>query len=110
MTELMGQGTGKTQQKASSSPPCWSQRIYLELDKRDIAYFRFLLESQDNLAYMSVVDRYTPVLKLTFSPGQAKEVQQFLEEIQSEIHLKLLPKPTLPGEETPKEHCIPCSK
>jgi hypothetical protein len=110
MAEIMSQGTGKKQQKVPSSPPCWSQRIYLELDKRDIAYFRFLLESQDNLAYMSVVDRYTPVLKLTFSPGQAQEMQQFLEEIQSEIQIKLLPKLALPGEETQKEHCRPCSK
>ncbi|MFO8030968.1 MAG: DUF4911 domain-containing protein [Desulfohalobiaceae bacterium] len=91
--------TSPKQQKAPSCPPCWSQRIYLELAKKDIAYFRFLLESQDNLAYMSVVDRYTPVLKLTFTPGQSTEVEEFLDSLRTELSFKLLPKPGLPREE-----------
>ncbi|MFW5863118.1 MAG: DUF4911 domain-containing protein [Desulfohalobiaceae bacterium] len=80
---------------APCTPPRWSQRLYLELAKKDIAFFRFLLESQDNLAYMSVVDRFTPVLKLTFSPGQAGEVEEFLESVSTELGIRLLPTPGL---------------
>ncbi|MFP4393422.1 MAG: DUF4911 domain-containing protein [Desulfohalobiaceae bacterium] len=88
----------RRKQRAPCHPPSWSQRIYLELDKKDIAYFRFLLESQDNLAYMSVVDRYTPVLKLTFSPDQTREVHDLLHSLRAEISFRLLSKPVLPWE------------
>ncbi len=83
----------KNIKKVLSEPPGWSQRLYLALAKKDIAFFRFLLESEDNLAYMSVVDRYESVLKLTFAPGQRQEVLDFILGLKTEMQLRLMPLP-----------------
>ncbi len=71
-------------------PPLWSHRLYLKLDKKDIAYLRFLLESEDNLAFMSVMDKYSSVLKLTYSPGQQQEIQEFIQDLAQELQFRLL--------------------
>lgn len=38
-------------------PPRTSSRLYARIAPRHIAMFRFLLEAQDNLGYMTVLDR-----------------------------------------------------
>jgi len=38
-------------------PPRTSARLYARIAPRHIAMFRFLLEAQDNLGYMTVLDR-----------------------------------------------------
>lgn len=38
-------------------PPSASSRLYARIAPRHIAMFRFLLEAQDNLGYMTVLDR-----------------------------------------------------
>ena len=47
--------------------------------------FRFLLEAEDNLAYMSTVDRWACVLRVTFSPHQHAAVRHCLESIRTQI-------------------------
>lgn len=98
--------TKKIIQKLLPEQPGWSQRLYLALAKKDIAFFRFLLESEDNLAYMSVVDRYESVLKLTFAPGQRQEVLDFIMGLQAEMQLRLMPLPPGLGPEL----CLQTSK
>lgn len=58
--------------------PARSRRIYVRLAPADIAYFKFILESHDNMAYLSVVDRHAAVCRLVFTPGQEREVRQWL--------------------------------
>jgi len=49
-------------------PPQRSSRVlYAEIPRSEIALYRFLLEGYDNLAIMSVVDRYRAVIKLRFA-------------------------------------------
>ena len=51
------------------TPPCLASRVlYAEIPRSSIALYRFLLEGYDNLAVMSVVDRYRAVIKLRFTP------------------------------------------
>jgi hypothetical protein len=45
-----------------------SEVLYAEVPRNQIALYRFLLEGYDNLAIMSVVDRYRAVIKLRFLP------------------------------------------
>jgi hypothetical protein len=40
--------------------------LYAEVPRDQIALYRFLLEGYDNLAVMSVIDRYRAVIKLRF--------------------------------------------
>ena len=61
-----------------ATTPHTSRRIYLRMPPSDIAFFKFTLESYDNLAYLSVVDKHAAILQLVHSPGTGREVREFL--------------------------------
>ena len=50
--------------------PEFSSCLYVRLHPADVAVFRYLLEAEDNLAYISTVDRWASVLRVVFSPHQ----------------------------------------
>ena len=52
--------------------------------------FRFLLEAEDNLGYMSTVDRWASILRVTFSPHQEKDVYRYLETMREQIPFKII--------------------
>ena len=55
-----------------------SEVLYAEVPRNQIALYRFLLEGYDNLAIMSVVDRYRAVIKLRFLPDAEKTLRGLL--------------------------------
>jgi hypothetical protein len=74
-------------------PSLWSNRLYLRLPRPEIAYVKFILESYDNLAFMSVLDRFEALLCLTFSPDQEEEVRDLVGRLEREIELREIPVP-----------------
>lgn len=61
------------------APPCLASLVlYAEVPRGEIALYRFLLEGYDNLAVMSVVDRYRAVIKLRCSPDAHKELRALI--------------------------------
>lgn len=73
--------------------PKWSDRLYVRLPKHDIAMFRYLLEAQENLGYMSVVDCNAAVLKVVFSPHQEREMRNYLEIMRQTMEFFVLERP-----------------
>lgn len=70
-------GFGKERRPA---PPCLASRVlYAEVPRNEIALYRFLLEGYDNLAVMSVVDRYRAVIKLRFTPDAERTLRGVLQ-------------------------------
>ncbi len=63
----------------------YSQRLYITLAPKDVARFKFLLEGYDNLAVMSILDKYASVAQLRFAPGQYEAVTTFLANIAPEL-------------------------
>lgn len=59
-------------------PSLESQVVYAEVPRSEIALYRFLLEGYDNLAIMSVVDRYRAVIKLRFTPDAQRTLRELL--------------------------------
>ena len=55
-----------------------SEVLYAEVPRNQIALYRFLLEGYDNLAIMSVVDRYRAVIKLRFLPDAERTLRGIL--------------------------------
>ncbi|WP_051434374.1 DUF4911 domain-containing protein [Desulfonatronum lacustre] len=53
--------------------------MYLQLAPDGISLLKFLLEAEDNLAYLSTVSPHTAVVKLVFAPGREREIWKFLE-------------------------------
>jgi hypothetical protein len=68
----------------------FSHRIYVQLARRDIAFFKFLLESRDNLAYLTVIDKYMAVVQVVCGPGFEAEINDFLSEAGQEIFLRVV--------------------
>ncbi len=71
--------------------PHTSQRVYLRMAPKDIAFFKFTLESYDNLAYLSIVDKYAALLQLVHTPGNKQEVRHFLTSMQTEVDFTEIP-------------------
>ena len=75
------------------SPPRWSSRLYLRLAPAHLALLKFILESEDNLAYLTVVDKFTALARLTYSPGQETEILAFLDRARCEMDFRVLDPP-----------------
>lgn len=56
----------------------YSRILYAEVPRERIALFRFLLEAYDNLALMSVVDRYRAVIKIRCTDAGLNTVRNVL--------------------------------
>ena len=69
----------KTRREWPLAPPRRSSEVlYAEVPRNQIALYRFLLEGYDNLAVMSVVDRYRAVIKLRFLPDAERTLRGVL--------------------------------
>jgi hypothetical protein len=73
--------------------PRWSSRVYVRLEQRHIALFKFLLEAHGHLGLMSVADRHAAILKVSFSPDCAREMRAFLDEAREALPLEVVALP-----------------
>lgn len=65
-----------------------SSRLYVRIEPRNIALFRFLLEAHDNLGIFTVADRFKGVLLVRYSPHQEREMMAFLQGIAEEMNIE----------------------
>jgi hypothetical protein len=68
----------------------WSDRKYIRIPRREIAFFKFMLEAEHNLAVMTVVDKFEAIIALRFAPEQHSEVEGFLNRMEHEMPLERL--------------------
>ncbi len=71
-----------------SRPAIWSDHLYVEVARADIALFKFILESCDNLAYLSVLDKYRALVRLTFAPETRETVEKLLASLQNTVEIR----------------------
>lgn len=57
-------------------PAQYSKIFYAQIPRQDIARYRFLLEGYDNLAIMSVIDRFRAVVRIRFLPDAEPLLRQ----------------------------------
>lgn len=67
--------SGKRRPYLPALPETASRILYAEIPRQEIALYRFLLEGYDNLAIMSVVDRYRAVIRLRFLSAAEKTLR-----------------------------------
>lgn len=68
----------------------YSHRIYVQIERKDIALFKFLLESRDNLAYLTVIDKYRAVVQVVCGYGFEDEIDEFLSAASQEMPVKIV--------------------
>jgi hypothetical protein len=70
-----------------------SLRTYLRVERKQIAYLKFILEGYDGLAVMSTVDRAAGVIMLDIGPGCEADVDLILQDLRREIRIEPLREP-----------------
>ena len=68
-----------------------TQSRYLRLRRRDIAYFKFIIESYEGMAVVRTKDPHEAVVELMVAPGWEKEIDKVLEGLREEIPIEPLP-------------------
>ncbi len=68
----------------------FSSCVYVKIAPSQVGMFRFLLEAYDNLALFTVLDKFEAILKVFYSPHQAKEAQERLADMQSLVDFEIL--------------------
>ncbi|QJT10743.1 DUF4911 domain-containing protein [Oceanidesulfovibrio marinus] len=71
-------------------PPTWSARLYLRIAPANMALARFLLEADDNLGYLSTLDRATGLLVFIHSPDQSREARAFIEDARTLMPIEIV--------------------
>jgi len=65
------------------------ERVFL-VDRKEISYLRFTIESYDRLALVSTIDPYAALIKIRISPGCEEPVLELLDSLKNDEGLKIL--------------------
>lgn len=63
---------------------------YFRLHRKDIAYFKFIIESYEGMAVVRTKDPREAVVELMVAPGWEKDVDEVIEGLGKEIHIEFL--------------------
>jgi hypothetical protein len=63
---------------------------YFRLRRKDIAYFKFIIESYEGMAVVRTKDPGEAVVELMIAPGWEQDVQEVLEALRQEIPIEPL--------------------
>jgi hypothetical protein len=64
---------------------------YIRVHRKDIAYFKFIVESYEGMALVRTRDPNEAVVELMVAPGWEKDVEEVLEGLGKEITIESLP-------------------
>ena len=67
-----------------------TQSRYYRLHRKDIAYFKFIIESYEGMAVVRTKDPYEAVVELMVAPGWERDLDEVLEGLGNEIHIEPL--------------------
>jgi hypothetical protein len=66
-----------------------SVRRYYRIDRRQIAFLKFIIEAYDGIATLSTIDPRRGVVALDIPPGCASEVDTLLEELGRQMRIEV---------------------
>ena len=69
---------------------------YYRVDRREIAFIKFIFEAYDGIAGMSTTDPAKGIIKLHIAAGCEKQVDRILQDLKKEILIRRLA--TVPAE------------
>jgi hypothetical protein len=58
---------------------------FLKLNRKDISYVQFLIESYEGLAAVTTVDEKVAIIKLSIMPDSVLDVDKILDSISKEV-------------------------
>jgi len=63
---------------------------YYRLHRKDIAYFKFIIESYDGMAVVRTKDPHEAIVELMVAPGWERDLDQVIEGLRREIQIEPL--------------------
>lgn len=70
---------------------------YFRLPRKDIGYFKFIIESYEGMAVVRTRDPQEAVIELLIAPGWEKEVDEILQGLRQELALEPILQTPWPG-------------
>jgi hypothetical protein len=67
-----------------------TQSKYFRLHRKDIAYFKFIIESYEGMAVVRTKDPREAIVELMVAPGWEKDVDEVIEGLRKEICIETL--------------------
>lgn len=65
-----------------------TQSRYFRIHRKDIAFFKFIIESFEGMAVVRTKDRQEAIVELMIAPGWEQEVEEVLEGLRKEIQIE----------------------
>lgn len=78
----------------SSQVPLRSSRKYLRIERKQIAYLKFILEGYDGMAVVSTADPAAGVIALDIGPGCEDDVNLIINALSREIRIEEICEPS----------------
>jgi len=63
---------------------------YFRLRRKDIAYFKFIIESHEGMAVVRTKDPHEAIVELMIAPGWEKDVEEVLDGLRGEMTIEPL--------------------
>jgi hypothetical protein len=61
------------------------------VDRKEISYLRWIIESYDGMAFLKTIDPYQALIELEISPGCEKLVLELLDYLRKNENIKIAP-------------------
>ena len=61
---------------------------YLRIDRREIAFLKFIIEAYDGIAVVSTVDPMAGIVKLGIAPGCEADVEMVLQDLKKDVMIE----------------------
>ncbi len=73
---------GGSNKSSSLFFPLESKQKLLQIPSKYLAYFKFLLEGYDHLAYVTILDGKKGIINLCYDPKEEESIEKFVKEFQ----------------------------
>lgn len=64
---------------------------YFRIQRKDIAYFKFIIESYEGMAVVRTKDPHEAIVELIVAPGWETELNEVIESLGKEMMIEALP-------------------
>jgi len=68
-------------------------KLRYRVDRREIAFIRFIVEAYDGLAVVTTLDPETGLIEFRIAPGCEQDVEMILQGLKSDIMMEKVPLP-----------------
>ena len=65
-----------------------TQSRYFRLHRKDIAYFKFIIESYEGMAVIRTKDPHEAIVELMVAPGWEKDLEEVLDGLRKEMPIE----------------------